>query len=369
MPDVDKEQPAILIIDDEETMRDACVQALRKVGYRTETARDGLEGLEKARSFKPDVALVDLKMPGLSGMDVLLKLKEVDPEIVPVIITGYATVNSAVEGMKRGAFDFLPKPFTPDELRLIVARAAERRRIVREVEKLRREKKLMEDSFITMVSHQMRSPLVSVTQYFEAILDGGAGELNERQREILLRVKERLEGMMQLIGDWLNMARMNKEDLAARFENVSLPDMIQGLAGFMANVAEKKTVTIHVARPPGLPAIRGDRQSLEQVFTNLLSNAINYNRPGGSVSVDFKDDGERMCVEVSDTGIGIEKEHIPRLFQEFYRVKQKDGEKTVGTGLGLAIAKKIIEAHGGSIAVESVPGQGTTFTVILPKSP
>lgn len=367
MTSQEEKQVKILIVDDEEVMRDSCNQVLKKSGYNVEVASNGEEALSKADNFQPDIALIDLKMPGIGGMEVLVKMKEKYPELFPIIITGYATVESAVEGMKKGAFDFLSKPFTPDDLRNVVARAVEKRDILREMEKLRREKKMMEESFITMVSHQMRSPLASIVQFTEILLGGYTGILNDKQREIILRIKERLEAMMRLINDWLNMAKMSRETLSSRFEDIDLLDLVDNIGKLLSSLAEKKGVTIKISHPQEFPKIRGDKQSLEQVFINLITNGIEYNRSGGSVTVSFADEGEYVRANVSDTGIGISKEHIPHLFREFYRIKRENGAKSEGTGLGLAIAKKVVEAHGGKISVDSTPGKGSTFTVHLPK--
>jgi len=197
-----EKKPVILVIDDEETMRDSCSQILDKAGYQSETAEDGAVGLEKIKEIKPDLALIDLKMPGITGMEVLEKAKEIDPSIITVVITGYATVDSAVEAMKKGAYDFLPKPFSPEQLRIIIRRGLERRKLIQEAESLRRDKKLMEENFITMVTHQLRSPLVAVQQYFEVLLAGMVGEVQEKQKEMIQRASDRLDGLLNLINDW-----------------------------------------------------------------------------------------------------------------------------------------------------------------------
>ena len=152
----------ILIIDDEEIVRDSCVQILAKRNYQVSTAQNGEEGLEMLAEFKPDLALVDLKMPGISGYEVLDRIHDYDPTIVTVVITGYATVDSAVEAMKKGTFDFLPKPFKPDELRLIVQRSLERRKLILETIALRKEKEMLREQFAAIVSHELKSPLSAV---------------------------------------------------------------------------------------------------------------------------------------------------------------------------------------------------------------
>jgi signal transduction histidine kinase len=362
--------PLVLVIDDEESMRDSCAQIITKLGCRVETAEDGAIGLEKIRALKPDAIIVDLKMPGIGGLDVLNEVRLIDPQIVAIVITGYATVDAAVEAMKRGAYDFLPKPFTPDELRLILARALERRLLSLEAETLRREKKLLEDNIITMVSHQLRSPLVAIQQYFEVLLSGIAGELEAKPREMIRKASDRLTGLLQLVNDWLQLARYDAGGLRAKFRPVELRPVLDKLMDFFAPLAEEYDVTLEWGAPPGAGiAAFGDEASLEQVFTNLLHNGIVYNKRGGRVQVRLGEDGDDVTVEVRDTGIGIAAEHLPLIFDQFYRVHRSEETKTKGSGLGLAIVKKIVEAHGGRVEVSSELGLGTVFTVRLPKAP
>ncbi|MGB8952194.1 MAG: ATP-binding protein [Candidatus Aminicenantales bacterium] len=361
-------KPLVLVIDDEEAMRDSCTQILIKSRFRAETAEDGSIGLQKIKELRPDLVLIDLKMPGISGFDVLENLKQIDPEVIPIVITGYATVDSAVEAMKKGAYDFLPKPFTPEELRIIIRRALERRKLAQEAETLRREKKLIEENFITMVSHQLRSPLVAIQQYFEVILAGMAGQVEEKQKEMILRAHERLDGLLRLINDWLDLARINRGQIVDKFRNLDIQKTLEKLIEFMKPLAQEHDVTLEFAPSSPSVTVNGDEETLEQVFTNLLSNAIKYNRPGGSVKVCLKEDKETISLEVKDTGIGIPQEHLPHIFDQFYQVSRSESKKMKGSGLGLSIAKKIVDAHNGTIQVSSEHGKGSIFTVILPKT-
>ncbi len=358
----------ILVIDDEESMRDSCSMILAKDGFRSETAENGTVGLEKIQSLNPDLVLIDLKMPGISGFEVLEKAKEFDPNIIAIVITGYATVESAVEAMKKGAYDFLPKPFTPDQLRLIIKRGLERRRLIQETESLRREKKLMEENFITMVSHQLRSPLGTIAQYFEVILGGMVGDIEPRQEEMLLKARDRLEKLMELINDWLDLAQMNKGQIVDKLKSLSLKNMLGNLVEFFLPSAQKEGVTLEFVPYSGCDLVEGDEEKLAQVFSNLIANAIKYNRPNGSIKVALKEREDSIAIDIEDSGIGIPEEHLPYIFDQFYRVKTNDGKKSKGTGLGLSIAKKIVEVHGGTIQVKSEPGKGSTFTVCLPKA-
>lgn len=357
--------PTVLIIDDEEVVRDSCSHALAKVGYDVDMAEDGSVGIQKIERSRPDLVLLDLKMPGMSGMDVLTKIPEIDRNIVTVVITGYATVSSAVEAMKRGAYDFLPKPFTPEELRIIIGRGLEKRKLVLQTESLQQEKERMKRNFISMVSHELRSPFAAVLQYLEVILGGAAGEVSADQRHILERMKVRIEGLLTLTRDWLNLAQIEKGNLIQEFQSLDLAHIISETVELMRPEAAARNVTIESKVPGSIPAIRGDEETLMRVFSNLIANAIKYNVPGGRVTISGRADDSRVEVLVSDTGIGIPDGDLPFIFDEFYRVKRN---ATEGTGLGLSIAKKIVEAHSGTISVSSEVDKGSTFAVSLPRS-
>ncbi len=366
----EKTRFCILVIDDDEAMRDSCRQVLAKDGYRAETAMDGAEGLEKAQELKPDVVLVDLKMPGMSGMDVILKLREIDKNIIPIVITGYASIESAVEAMKRGAYDFIPKPFPPDRLRIVIDKAIEKRGYLLEIKALQKHKKLVEESFVAMVSHQLRSPLATIRQYLQTILSGSLGGITVEQKSVIERITERQDSLMRFIDDWLNLSSIKKRDLVNGFGDVDLIDLLASLVEFMQPLAEHRKVTMSIRLPRAFPPVRGNRESLEQVFSNLITNAVMYNRPYGSVLITFRDRGRCLSVDISDTGMGIEREYLPFLFDEFSPViprGRKGCGPAKGSGLGLCIARRIVEAHGGSIEVDTVPDKGSTFKVTFRK--
>ena len=362
-------QATILIIDDEQAMRDSCRQVLIKDGYRTETAEDGDSGLQKIRQIKPDLALVDLKMPGMSGMELLEKIGDIDPNIVSVVITGYATIESAVEAMKRNAYDFLPKPFTPDQLRIVTRRGLERRSLAVEAAKLQQEKEKMKENFITLVSHQLRSPLVSIRQYFEVILEGFVGDVASKQKEMIEEAGRRIDELLKLVNDWLNLSHIEAGKLVEKFEPVALTPILSQTVKLLQPAAELNKVSLQMQQPPeSFPLVQGNGESLKQAFTNLISNGINYNRQGGTVTASTREENNHLVVEISDTGIGISQENLSFIFDEFFRVKTKETRGLTGSGLGLPIAKRIIEAHNGSIKVVSELGKGTTFSILLPKA-
>ena len=361
--------PLVLIIDDEEAMRDSCSQILLKDHCRVETAKDGATGIQLIQTLHPAVVIVDLKMPGMSGFEVLESLPGIDPHIVAIVITGYATVDSAVEAMKKGAHDFLPKPFTPEALRIIIARGLERRRLVLEAEALRKEKQLLEENFITMVSHQLRSPLVAIQQYFEVMLAGLVGTTDDRLKEMIHKANERLGALLRLINDWLDLARIDQARFVGTFQLLDVRKILDRLVDLMTPAARESDISLEWSGSSG-PAfeVLADEQGLEQVFANLINNAIRYNKPQGRVRIDLRDEANSVIVEIRDTGIGIAKEQLPLIFDQFFRVGRPGDKTPKGSGLGLSIAKKLVEAHHGRIEVRSELGVGTSFTVRLPKA-
>ena len=493
MPD----QVQILVIDDEQIMREGCSRILSKDGLVVICAENGNRGLEeiKGRPENIDVILLDLMMPGMSGMEVLDHIRTIDPNLLVIVITGYATVESAVEAMKKGAYDFIPKPFTPDQLRIIVRRALERRTLQKEAEFLRRERekslrdiatekskiktiikcmgdgvlvcdrdscivlsnpaasrmlkvpesslignflpqcnlhselsKMIQESlattdksyssvsqelslgesgeiflrahtapvqndlgetmgsvtvlqdishlkeldkmkseFIAMVTHELRAPIAAVEQQLTVILNKMAGEITEKQGHLLSRAKERIKGLLTLIKDLLDLSKIEAGMMVQYKEPLHLHEVVQKVVDLMRAEAEAKKLDLQFTAPPRLSLISADRNSMEGIFTNLISNAIKYTPEGGKVWVNLGEEGGFVKAIVSDTGIGIKKEDLPRIFDKFYRVKTVETRQIVGTGLGLSIVKSVVDAHLGSISVESEEGGGTIFSVLLPK--
>lgn len=354
----------ILIIDDDESMCDACVQTYVKSGYIVDIAGDGVSGMQKVKDINPDLVLVDLKMPGISGMVVLEEIKKIDPEIVTIVITGYASIDSAIESMKKGAYDFLPKPFTPEELRLITKRALEKRRLTIESNRLLLEKNEMREGFISMVSHQLRTPLVAVQQYFEVILGGMAGEVTNEQREMLERSRIRIDQLIYLIKDWLNLSKIDANRIVKKMASVNITSIFTNIFYLMQTIAKEKNITLKIDIPENLPTISADEETLEQAFLNLVDNGIKYGNYGGSLFVGAKEKNGYIEVSISDNGIGIPEDKLPFIFEQFYQVEFKSDS----TGLGLSIVKRIMDAHSATIKVTSKPEKGSTFTVLLPKS-
>lgn len=358
-------RPRILIIDDEEVVLDACGQILGERDYVLSTAADGATGLDRLGTFHPDLVFVDLKMPGLSGFQVLERIREIDPAVVTVVITGYATLSSAVEAMQKGAYDFLPKPFTPDEFRVVTTRALEKRHLQQEALRLRRERDLLREQFASIVSHELKAPLAAVQQHLMLLAHDLAAVLSETQRERLERLQGRVADLLGLISTWVRAIATDMEHLRASFGPVDLRVVAGKALDSVGLLATRKDITLETSVPHDLPLVSGDSGTLVEALVNLLSNAVKYSHPGGRVVLTASRGDRWVTIAVQDFGVGIPPDELPLISGGLYRgAAGTAGER--GSGLGLAVTRRIVEAHGGTLAIESLPGAGSTFTITLP---
>ncbi|MBM4324473.1 MAG: cell wall metabolism sensor histidine kinase WalK, partial [Deltaproteobacteria bacterium] len=225
----------------------------------------------------------------------------------------------------------------------------------------------MKAEFIAMVTHELRAPIAAVEQQLTVILNRMAGEVSAKQEQLLSRAKERTKGLLALIKDLLDLSKIEAGRMVQYKERLTLREVIQKVIDLMRVEADNKKIGLQFPISSQNPLIHADRTSMEGIFTNLISNAIKYTPEGGKVWVTLDDEGGFVKATVADTGIGIKKGDLPRIFDKFYRVKSAETRQIVGTGLGLSIVKSIVDAHLGSISVESEEGGGTTFTILLPK--
>ena len=355
----------VLVIDDEEIVLDSCMQILSSGDYMIKTADNGLLGIQMVEEFQPDIIFVDLKMPGISGFEVIEKIQGIDPTIVTIVITGFATINSAVEAMQKGAFDFLPKPFTPDELRLITRRGIEKRKLVLETLALRREKELLREHFAAIVSHELKSPLATTQQHLFTLSSELSGQLTEDQQRRFERIQTRINDLMKLIHTWLRAISVDINTIKENFQPTSLPVILSKAVESVEPHAVRKDISITTFIGDDIPMIYGDEGTLVEAIVNIIGNSIKYSPSGSKVEMSASYIDDLVVIRIQDNGIGISKEDLPFIFVDFYTSSDVNKAER-GSGVGLALTRRILEAHDGTITVESELGQGSTFEMRLP---
>jgi signal transduction histidine kinase len=383
MPDA----PHILITDDREDTRDLLMQLLEGE-YRVTVAVDGAEAIAAIERDRPDLLILDLLMPNVDGFAVLKYLANHPGPFLPVIVRSAASQRSVrLRALTMGAHEFLGTPFDEEELRIRIqsmlalkearetaeqrareleVTVAERTRSLRLAMDDLRKSNRYKDEFLSVVSHELRTPLGLILAYAASLEDGIAGELSEPQGEMVAKILESSDRMMELVSNLLDMSLMAAGKLRVEFRDEDYPPLVAQAIEAVRPLAEEKAITVATELDVPLP-VSLDEQRTVQVLTNLVQNALKFTDAGGKVVVRaFLRDGQ-VVTEVTDTGKGISVDDVPRLFKQFKQLDMSSTRDVGGFGLGLSLAKAIVEAHGGQIGVRSVLGEGSTFWFAMPE--
>lgn len=372
----------ILVIDDEANICEGIKRALAPQGFVVETAISGQAGLQKIQAGGFSLVLLDVMMPDIGGIDLIPSIHQYDADIVCIIITGYATVELAIRAIKQGAYNFLTKPFSVDELTLAVNQGIEHQRLSLEAKRLlaaeaearhlTEEKVRLEELdrakrlFFRLMTHEMQAPLSAIESYLQLMMEGYIQP--EQQREILEKCMTRVKDEKNLIADLMELGRLQVIGPASDVIPIHLGEVLRQVTNEIHNQAFQKNLRLKVDVANNLPAVNGSPKLFKSLWENLIDNAIKYTLPGGKVTASLRVENDQVVGEVCDTGIGIPIEEQARLFSEFFRAKNAKELNLRGTGLGLVIVKRIIEGAGGAIQVESEEGHGSKFTFRLPIS-
>jgi len=224
----------------------------------------------------------------------------------------------------------------------------------------------MQVHYMRRVSHELRAPLSAIATMLRVVLEGLTGQTPPSQADLMRRAERRAQDALELTEDLLTLTRSREAHLEEEFVQVSVPHLVEDAIDLVEDQVLTKSVRISTEIAEAAPTIQGEPEALREMVANLLSNAIKYTLSGGQVTVAVAADDSHVHVSISDTGIGIAEEDIPRIFGEFVRAKMARDSEVRGTGLGLAIVESVVEAHGGAISVTSTLGEGSTFTVSLP---
>ncbi|MBR9978343.1 MAG: response regulator [Bacteroidetes bacterium] len=490
---MEENKPCLLVVDDEMGMREGIRRIFTMEGYDVTVAENGSEGIARGSEHEYDVALIDLKMPDIDGLTVLRTLKDKFPDTEYMMITAFAGIDTAVEATRHGAYTYVPKPFTPDQIVFEVNRALGKRRLTLETRELRaeQERRMLEISqeksrlrtvinaindavfvtnledeivlanpqtrslfkfpstikagdkisdilpvevielireaqektrdgielvshewemkpglelvvnmktapvkdaegnilgfvstiqdvtqlkrldaqksqFVSMVAHELKAPVAAVSGYLETMHSRVLGDDISVYEKMIARSKERLQALIDLVNDLLNISRRDLGTIRREIVAVDVPDIVENTRELLQGEIDSRGLSFETEYEAGLPAIDVDRDEFTRVVTNLLSNAIKYNREQGRIIVRAQTDNDSLLLSVSDTGIGMKEQDQEMLFRQFYRIKNDETRAIPGTGLGLSIVRQIIDSYHGNIEVESVWQRGTTFTIRIP---
>lgn len=366
----------VLVVDDEPGICSGVKRILGKFtvsypfmdeerGFDVHEAYTGEEAIELIKKEPPDIVLLDNKLPGIQGTEVLDYINKNHREIVVMIITSYASLELAVKATEKGAYDFIPKPFTPQELKSSMEKVTKHLFLKVMTKRLNKEGKELRFQFLSVLSHELKSPLNAVEGYLKIMQERQAGNQISDYDDIIERSLQRITGMRTLIMDLLDLTKIQSDKKEKQFENVNLLDITKNAIETVSPYAIQKDVEVNLHAKEDIP-FYADPNDMEIVLNNLISNAVKYNYKEGSVDVYLEKDSEQITIKVSDTGIGMTEEEKSKLFNEFVRIKNEKTRNITGSGLGLSIVKKVIELYQGDIKVDSEPEKGSTFTVMLP---
>jgi len=224
----------------------------------------------------------------------------------------------------------------------------------------------LKSQFVSMVAHELKTPVSAVLGFLDIINDEKIEISKEKEKEFLERSATRLKGLLDLVNDLLDISRMELGTKQREIVDIKIDEAINSTLLFLEIQIKEKGITVSTDFEDNLPAIKVDQNEINRVFTNILSNAIKYNKDNGSIKIAARTANNYVNIEISDTGIGLKPEEKNQLFQQFYRAKNGKTRGISGTGLGLSIVKQIVESYHGKIEVESEWGIGTKFSIYLP---
>ncbi|MCX6240584.1 MAG: ATP-binding protein [Bacteroidetes bacterium] len=366
----------ILVIDDEPGIRSGISRILRnfRVDYpfmeeafdfEVREASTGEAGIESIENDKPDILLLDNKLPGIQGVEVLEYVRKKQMNIIVVMITSYASLELAVKATSDGAYDFIPKPFTPQELKSSIENITKRVFLKKMTNKLQETGKQIRFQFLSVLSHELKAPLNSIEGYLQMIRERQAGPRLESYDYMVDRMLQRIKGMRMLILDLLDLTRVESGKGKRDIKEVNLVDVAHTAIDTMRPYSIQKDIRLNLHGNDTI-TVMADSEEMEIIFNNLISNAIKYNREGGSVDCTLSRNENCVEILVEDTGIGMTAEDSSRIFDDFVRIKTEKTKNISGSGLGLSIVKKLIDSYKGEIEVTSEPDKGSIFKVKLP---
>jgi len=364
----------VLVVDDEQSVATSIKAVLQLDGNEVTTVTSGKAALAKLHENEFDVVLTDLRLDDLDGNEILRETQRLWPDTVTIILTGYASLESAVTALRGGAYDYLIKPLDVVELRATVGRALERRRIRQRLVELEQLDRL-KTQFLSMASHELRTPLTAVSGFMQLARRrmsrlSGETDVPPPLREEAQKADETLElanrqakKLARLIDELVDVSRLQQGRVEMRLAEIELTDVVRDVAERMRILSKGHEIETKIE---GAAPIVADRDRIEQVLEDLVGNAIKYSPDSPNIEISLHVNGTNAVVSVRDGGIGIAPGEVEKIFGLFYRSPDPRADHIGGLGLGLYVSREIVSRHHGRLWAEPNIGAGTTFHVTLP---
>ena len=372
----------ILLVEDDEDdyliTRDLLFE-IAAVQYDIRWEKTYGDGLAAIGQNAHDVALIDYRLGGESGIDIIREAVRLGSPAPTILLTGAGDRAIDMAAMEAGAADFLDKttltgPLLDRSIRYAMAQAVDRRSLIEKSVSLVGAKEQAElanrakSEFLANMSHELRTPLNAIIGFSEIMKDELSGPVNNPYyKEYVRDIYVSANHLLEVINDILDVSKVEAGKIELQETVVDLDNAIQSAMRLVIERAGEADVKIEFSPPPDLPRLYADARRVKQMLLNLLSNAVKFTPAGGRVTIETKTASDGITISVADTGIGIAEDKIAMVFTPFAQVDGSLKRKYEGTGLGLSLTKGLIEIHGGSIALESAPGQGTTVSLWFPR--
>ncbi len=375
----------ILVTDDEVVTLRTLSAVLEDMGHRVTTAVNGQEALMLIRRRPFNIVIVDIKLPDISGLEILETTKELNPEAAVIMITGHASIETAVDAINEGAYAYILKPVAMNELETIINNALREQRLLVEnrelVESLQLSNKRLEEAnraleqisqaksgFMAKMSHELRTPLNSIIGFSEVLLSKKMSPLDKATHDKFLNhIHFSAKHLLHLLGSILDLSKIESGKMTLELSEFDLAVLLEDVRMTILPMLATKRQKLEIEIASSILSIFADESKMRQIFLNLISNAHKFTPRKGKIRVVCQLENPHLLhCSVIDNGIGISRQDHQRIFEEFGQVRRSFGGRGHGVGLGLPIAKRLIELHGGSIWVVSEVGSGSTFTFSIP---
>lgn len=362
----------ILIVDDEKTTREILSRALSAKGFLIRTVANGQDALEIIKEEPFDLLITDLLMPNLEGNDLIEQAQQIQPDLISIVITAHATIETAVKALQQGAYDYITKPFDPEVMIPVIQRGLEKAHLRRQnMELTQITKKLQEleqikSDLLDTITHEFSTPISIIKAYVDMFIDGHFDSANPRHLDGLKSIRSAVIRLERLVMNLLTLSMGKGRTLELKKEKILMQDIISNALSQLTDEMTKKNINVVLNVEPNLPAIEADPSKLSIAVLNLLDNAVKFNKTNGTIRISASHlKSGSIGVAISDTGIGIPEEKLDEIYSPFTQVDMSSTREHQGTGLGLAVARTIVETHGGKITVKSKLGKGSTFIFVL----